>query len=566
MLIGLLLFIHGFEPDAATSSVAYGVLEVVFGFYVANYYLKRLYNLGKGSSFRRTAFETVLTIFITARMLANFAFGVKAMSRILGYLGWRDVSAYETIVTLVALLIIGLQLTRGSFKLTRLSKKPAFSFILSFITLILAGTGVLMLPAMTRAGGISFLDAFFTATSASCVTGLIVLDTAQDFTIKGQLVILLMIQLGGIGIVSFATFFATFTSQGVGIRHQTLMQNMLSSPTLKDASVLIRRVIFATLSIELIGAIFIYGAWGHTQFAGLGQRIYFSIFHAVSAFCNAGFSLYSGGLFEAPVRFSFVLHLVIAFIIIAGSLGFNTLYDLLSPDMLRERLKKPWLDWTLNTKIAVSVSTVLILLGTIGFFFLEGRNTLLTYKPAEAIVTAFFQSVTTRTAGFNTVDFSALSDATLFMMIGLMFVGASPGSTGGGIKTTAFFLLAAAGIAIVRGKKSIDVGGRSIPQELIAKAFSIFSFAAAYNFISILILSVTESHQPFINIVFEQVSAFATVGLSTGLTPELSTAGRIVIIISMFTGRVGLLTLAFAISNRAISTAYTLPKGYVTVS
>lgn len=261
---------------------------------------------------------------------------------------------------------------------------------------------------------------------------------------------------------------------------------------------------------------------------------------------------------------SYILHLVVAFIIILGGIGFTTLQDFSIP-RLRERLYTPWKDWQIGTKIAVYTSVFLIVLGTIGFFLLEYKHTLKGMNLMEGLITAFFQSVTTRTAGFNTVDMSQLSAPTVIMILSFMFVGACPLSTGGGIKTTTIWLVLASMVANIRGKKSVDFARRSIPNEIIARANAVFMIAVLYNFTAILALSICEPDLPILSVIFEQVSAFGTVGLSTGITASLGVGGKVVIIISMFLGRVGTVTLALAISKKVLSNAYDYPKGYLMV-
>jgi Trk-type K+ transport system membrane component len=270
-------------------------------------------------------------------------------------------------------------------------------------------------------------------------------------------------------------------------------------------------------------------------------------------------------MFEQPVRTAYILHLVMASVIIIGGLGFAPIMDVFSPKALRERLTMPWKDWKLNSKIAIYMAIVLIIFGTTCFYLLERNNVLAGTNLTEALITSFFQSVVTRTAGFNTVDITKLLDPTLILMMFLMFIGASPGSTGGGIKTTTFLLIAVSVLSTIRGKKVISIDKRTIPMELLFKAFCVITFAAAYCLLGVFILSITEPKQEGIDLLFEQVSAFGTVGLSTGITPQLSPFGKILITFSMFLGRVGTVTLALAISRPVISNAYNYPNAHVMV-
>jgi Trk-type K+ transport system membrane component len=255
-------------------------------------------------------------------------------------------------------------------------------------------------------------------------------------------------------------------------------------------------------------------------------------------------------------------------IITFGSLGFSAIQDIFSPQKMRERLAMPWKQWSLGTRIAVNMTLFLTILGTVGFYFLEqgkpaleGKNTL------EAIITSLFQSATTRTAGFNTVELglSTPSLPSYIMIIFLMFIGAAPGSTGGGIKTSTFLLLIMSAMANIQGKKTVDLGKRQIAQDVISRAFSIVAFAITYNFVCMFILAITQPNAPLLQLFFEQISAFATVGLSTGITGNLTEGSKIVIITSMYIGRVGTLTLALALSKKVISTSYKYPTAHVMV-
>lgn len=579
-----LIYSFGFNLSADEVTKIFNRLEISVIIFGLDYLTRLVYEFQRIEYIISNPLESSLMGILLVLLIGN-AFGIPLLYDLNLFLQISDYrSFYEALVSTYLILMFVIQIARGSTLLSSIKVKPATTFIASFIILILLGTGFLMMPAMTKEGStISFLDALFTSTSASCVTGLIVVDTATFFTFKGQLVLLVLIQLGGIGIVSFASFFATFLSQGVGIKQQAIIQDVLSSESLSSAKDMLKRVVWLTASIEITGAIAIFFTWGdNVHFDSFGQKLFFSIFHSISAFCNAGFSLFSGGLYEGavasaenpyplPIHMSYVMHLVICMIIILGSLGFSTIEDILSPQKLRERLEQPWREWSLGTQIAVNMTIVLVVLGTIGFYFIEIRKGgLLEGKGfMESMVISFFQSVTTRTAGFNTVDFSMLAPTTIIMMIFFMFIGAAPGSTGGGIKTSTFLLLVISSLASIRNKKTVEIGKRSISNEIISRAFSIVAFAITYNFVCFFILSLTqpigENGVTVLNLFFEQISAFATVGLSMGITGNLTDASKIVLIVTMYIGRVGTLTLALALSKRVISNSYEYPSAHIMV-
>ncbi len=570
LALTLIVYENGYHLSPEQSTEVHKGMDAIFTMFCLVYFVRLLYSFDRLDFLKHTWFEGVIVASIVYVGLSRLIFGhypLQAFFQNVDYDHYRH--HYWVFVTLSMLYLVGIEFVRVSRYLNSLALKPAGTFILSFIVLIGIGTGLLMLPQMTTgAGGADFLTALFTSTSASCVTGLSVVDVSTYFTFKGKLVLLLLIQFGGIGIVSFATFFAMFMKDGVGLKQQVILQDFLSSESLSSAKALLRKIVFMTLTIEAISTVLIFFTWGREMvFGGFWQRVFFSVFHAVSAFCNAGFSLFSDGLYQQEIRHSLLLHVVIALTIIMGSLGFSTVEDLFSPRMLRERMEKPWKDWKLSTKVSLFMTMILVFVGMGVFYFLERAEggTLSEVEDMRAIVGAFFQSVTTRTAGFNTVNFSALRAPTLIFMIFLMFVGASSGSTGGGIKTSTFLLILTSALATIRGKKNMEMGNRSIPQEMLGKAFSIFVFAAVYILTIIFILSITESNLDIVSVTFEAVSAFSTTGLSTGITNELSVQGKSIIILSMFIGRIGTLTLALALSSRVVSTNYKYPSAHLMI-
>lgn len=564
----LLVFVFGFETGKEELRQVFLGLDIVLFIYFLTFVIRLLYSFRRRAFLRSHLLETILITLILLNSLSNYFFGnliVELFANSFEFKSYED--AYLTLITFYFFILISYESIKASTVISNFKTKPARTFIYSFLLLIGFGTALLMLPAMThKEGPMNFLDALFTSVSACCVTGLIVVDTATYFTVRGQFVIMIMMQLGGLGIISFASFFATFMRKGVGIKQQLMLQDFLSSESLFSAKGLLRQIIAITFLIELISFVLIFLTWGNPElFDSLGQRIFFSAFHAVSAFCNAGFSLFTNGLSETGVNTAYILHIIIAVTLIMGGLGFSSIQDLFSREHLRERLKSPWKDWRISTKIAVYTSAVLLAAGTLAFYLLEKDGVLANKNLMEGAIASFFQSASARTAGFNTIDFGALKTPTLIMIAFLMFIGASSGSVGGGIKTSTFYLLITSVLATLRGRLKIEIGRRYIPKELLFKALSIFFFAASLNLLGVFVLSITESGTPLVDLIFEVVSAFGTVGLSTGITSDLSTAGRIVIILSMFIGRVGTLTFALALSSRTSAKSYKYPKAHLMV-
>ncbi len=566
--VALVIYELGFPLSVAEEHLVLQGFNLLFGYFAFHYFLNLFYTFERIDFIKNSWFEGSIMVLIIVSAIYSAVTGQQLFEVL-----FRNLSAsqseqiYRIFTTVAMLYFVGFNFVKASTYLNSLTVKPAITFIFSFVLLIAIGTGLLMLPQMTTIdGGADFMSAFFTSVSASCVTGLIVQDTATYFTLKGLLVILFLMQLGGIGMVSFATFFATFMKKGVGLKQQLIIQDYLASESLSSAKGLLRQVIGITLLIEAFASLFIYFSWSNQiHFESVGQRAFYSVFHGVSAFCNAGFSLFSNGLYDEGIRNSYLLHIIIGITIVLGGLGFSTVQDLFSPKSLQERLVRPWKDWKIGTKISVHTSLLLIGIGMALFFLTEHNGVMKGMGGVETLVASFFQSVTTRTAGFNTVDFSQLATPTVIFMVFLMFIGASSGSTGGGIKTSTFLLIATSAIATIRGKKNVDLGKRSISTELLGKAYSIFVFACTFNLTMIFVLAITEPDLQIIDLVFEQVSAFATVGLSTGITASLSLTGKLLIVSSMFIGRIGTLTLALALSSRVTSNSFKYPNAHIMI-
>jgi trk system potassium uptake protein TrkH len=420
---------------------------------------------------------------------------------------------------------------------------PQKLLVLGFIVIILAGTGMLLLPAATS-NGITFTDAFFTATSSVCVTGLIVKSTPADFTLFGKIIILILIQIGGLGYMSMATFLALLAGRKIGLTHRILIKESLNIATHEGIVRLIKGMLFFVVLAESAGAVVLYLKFRYGYH--LGDPLLQSVFHSISAFNNAGFSLFEDSL--AGFRSDILINVTVMSLIILGGIGFMVVDDLY--DWLKERERR----LMLHTRIVLITTVVLIAAGTVLVYITE-RNYLFMqsdFTRAELVLSSVFASVTARTAGFNTIDYSLLQHATLFLTIMLMFIGASPGSTGGGIKTTTFSVIILHLWCTVRGRVDTVAFKRRIPADLVSKSLVVLSLSIIYVTIVTLII-VDIEHTQFIKTLFEVVSAFATVGLSTGdggvlsFCAGFSDLSKIIIIVTMFAGRLGPLTLFMAL-------------------
>jgi len=434
---------------------------------------------------------------------------------------------------------------------------PAQILVLGFAGVILLGAVLLMLPISSRAGTATpFLDALFTSTSAVCVTGLVVVDTGTYWSLFGQIVIMLLIQVGGLGFMTIATLFAIILGRRINLRERIVIQEALNQTSLEGIIKLTKQVIFFTFGIEGFFAV-ILGLRFSMDY-GILKGMWFGIFHAISAFNNAGFDLIGDFKSLTPYVGDVVINLSIAFLIIAGGIGFYVVSEIFSYRTKRKL--------SIHTKITLATTGMLLLVGTIVIFIMEYGNakTLGALPLGQKILASFFQAVTPRTAGFNTLDIAALSPATQFFIIILMFIGASPGSTGGGVKTTTFAVLTLAVVNIILGRDEILVYNRRLPREQIFKAIAIVMISLALINMVTFILTFSESHNLLMN-MFETVSAFGTVGLTMGLTPKLSEFGRVLIIFMMFFGRLGPLTITYALAQRRKKALFTLPEEKVMV-
>lgn len=453
--------------------------------------------------------------------------------------------------------------------LGNLRQRPMRMLAISFASLIVIGTVLLTLPVATTDGkGADLLTALFTATSATCVTGLIIKDTPIYFSQFGQVVILLLIQLGGLGIMTFYTSLAVLLGQRLGLAERRTMQEIIEETREIDIERTVRYVFLFTIIAEGIGAIVLFLRWLFVL-SGPKQALYFAVFHSVSAFCNAGFSLFSDSL----IRFQsdLITNMCIIGLIIIGGIGFsvvNEIFDrqrLLRSLPLNRRLKNltvPRL--SIHSRLVLVATGILIAGGTILFFFLEYDNALGSLPLGPKLLASLFQSVTARTAGFNTVSTTHLHSATIFLWTILMFIGASPGGTGGGIKTTTFAVLFLAVRARVRGEEEIVYYHRAIPKDVVYRATAIVALALGTLAVCFATLLFTQNHR-FETLLFEAVSAFGTVGLSTGITPNLNIIGKLVIIGLMFIGRIGPLALTLAMTAPRERSAIIYPHARIIV-
>ena len=438
------------------------------------------------------------------------------------------------------------------------TSSPSRILLLSFMAMILLGALGLMLPASSLKGSLSFTDALFTATSAGCVTGLSVFDVAATLSPYGQGLLLLLIQLGGLGIMTLSTLFILGAKGRVGFAETLIIQDTFTHSGSRRPSEILGDVIRATAVLEAVGALLLFIRF---LVAGMPtpKALWMAVFHSVSAFCNAGFSLFSGSL--TPFRGDWVVMAVVSALIVAGGLGFLVISEINGFKHGNPFQKARWHRLSLHTRLVLTTTLVLLVIGTGLTLLLEWENTLGGLPFHEKILAAFFQSVTLRTAGFNTLDIGSLANGTLFLSMIFMFIGASPGSCGGGVKTTTIATLFLMGRSRLKGEAHVFAFSRTIPARSVEKATNLMMMAFTLVALGTLVLlsselgdlAHTQSRGHFIELLFESVSAFGTVGLSMGITGSLSTLGKWVIIMLMFVGRLGPMVIALAVSRETTS-------------
>ncbi len=422
---------------------------------------------------------------------------------------------------------------------------PAAAVSISFLLLICTGTALLMLPGITHKP-ISFIDALFTATSSVCVTGLIVLDTAADFTLAGQALILGLIQLGGLGIMTVSLALILFVSRKISVRWQFTLMDMYGKRKKLPIRMILKNILLFTFVCESAVTLLLLPVF--LMDFPAAEAVWHSVFHAVSSFCNAGFSTFSDSLVSYSNNWYLIL--VVSFSIITGGLGFLVLSDIARN--FQSNLKKAFSNYSLHTKVVIVTSVLLIVSGTLFIFIFEYNNILKALPLPEKLCVSFFQSVSCRTAGFNSVPIGGLNDNTLFFMVLLMVIGGSPGSIAGGIKTTTAWVICAILIGRIRNTGQLVFWNRAISSDTTERSTTLLILALLFITVTSLFLSGfhnTYMYIPFIDILFESASAFGTVGLSSGVTGHLTFNGKFVIIITMFLGRIGPLTFLSVISS-----------------
>lgn len=434
------------------------------------------------------------------------------------------------------------------------SFSPYMTILLSFMVVTILGGILLSLPISMRDGkSVKLIDGFFIATSAICVTGLSSIDIGSVYNIFGQMVILVLIQLGGLGVITFTSVIIIMISKKIGYYTKKIVQEDINIDTTFKIEEYVKKVILSVIVIEFIGTVILF--FEFIKKFGFLKAVYYSFFHSVSAFCNAGFSLFSDNLYG--FKNSFIINMTIPLLIFLGGIGFSTILNCYN--VLRKKEKR----LTSTTKLSIKISIFLVIIGMIAMLILEysNKSTIGNLSFGQKLEASFFQSVTTRTAGFNTISILGLKRSTSLLFVILMFIGASPGSTGGGIKTTTIGLIILGTLATLKNKDTIEYDKRSVSWRIYSKAITVLFISLIYTTICVFLLILFERNKNLLDLVFEVFSAFGTVGLSRNLTPSLADISKFILIVTMFVGRVGPLTIALALSKSNLKKGrYTYPQ------
>ena len=558
--IACIIFYHGFYISIDAKNLIRWITYGSLLFYICKYFILLFYSLHRKEFIRRSWFEFIVICLLIIQFLSVVIFHFRFVS------AENFENYYILFVQVYFLVMVLIEMAKMSSAIGKYSLSPPLLMVLSFLILISFGTVLLLMPRMTY-DGISFIDALFTATSASCITGLSVVSTSGCFTVKGQIVIMLLIQLGGMSILSFATFFTTFLARSsVGLRYQYMVRDMMATK-LSDSFSLLRSIVLTTFIIEAVGVILLYTYWKNTGFfTSSSENLFFSLFYTISAFNNGGFVLIDKSLLELGSAHSYFPQVIIMILVFLGGIGFLTIRDFFSPRYIRDRKKYPWKSLMPQTKIILITTLGLIFVCTVLFFFTERNNALAGQGSLfDKIFTAFFEIATCRTSGFMILDINSMALPSVILIIVLMFIGGSPSSTGGGIKTTPFFVLIKAVWATIQGKKHIEFQHKTISYDLVDRASSIVTMTFSFILVSVFMLTLVEPSASLKDAIFETTSAFATCGLSTGICAEWNTLAKTVLIFDMYIGRIGTLTLAFALTRHKKESQHQYPDLYLMV-
>lgn len=538
--------------------ITYVVQEIIRWFIVKN----------KSGHLRSRLVENILAAILVTQLLLH-GITIDYLQNISLELELADLSfAYIAVLQLVIFTAFVVRILRHSNLLANLKMHPGMITAISFAVVIIAGSLFLMLPKATVSSSpIKYVDALFTSTSAVCVTGLVSVNTATEFTTLGRIIIICLIQIGGIGVMTLSSFFASLLFGGLSFRMKIMVKDMLSEDNLSEVSDVLKKITLFTFSFELVGALLLYlslggGAFSNFNFATVKN----AAFHSVAAFCNAGFSIYSTNLMAPEVQQNYFFLSVIMLLILFGGIGFLAFSNMFTYIFFRKKIvTEGKYRLQLTTRIVFITTFAIIIIGTLALFFTESYPSEKWMTTGDRLFHSLFMVITARTAGFNTTNIAEVTNIGLIVIIFIMWIGASPGSTGGGIKTTTFAILILHFVNYMRGKDHLEIFHRRVYQQSINKAVMV-QFAAGMVLILLTSLLVAfEKQIPLMDLLFEAVSAISTTGLSTGITGALKSSSKYTLIILMYLGRIGVLSFLVAFFPAQPELKYNLPEEKILV-
>lgn len=572
--ISTLVYYYGFQTNEFTRNFCFNIFEASFGFYIFRFIIRLIFDFSPKQYIKSNWVEALIVLLLLIEGVSYNLFGTMVIEPLFNSIGFESFGDFSIIFTQIFVFVILLHsvLKQRHFK-PWMKIHPGWLFTISIGMMTLIGTLLLMLPEMsTLDGGISFVDSLFLSMSSVSVTGLSTVDIASGLTFKGQMVVLILIKLGGLNTIAFGALMLIVAKFGVGIKYHEVIEDFLNSDSLLNAKSMLAKIVVWATTIEIIGVLLLFIGFGNEGvFADNGTRLFQSVFHGVSGFNNAGLSILEGGLMHPDVIGNTFIHTIILILFFIGGFGMIYVFDLFEVKRLRERMRKPWKTIEFGTKISLYFTLGLLIFGAVVFMIFEWNQSLSDKNAFTAVVWSLFESMTTRNAGFNVVDTATLSMPVVIVFLFLMFIGASSGSAGGGIRTSTFAIIWASVVSTIKGKSNTEIFKRTIENDTVLKAYAVFMFFVVGNIIGPFVLAITEADllasgkYDFMDMVFEHVSAASTVGLSTGLSADMSMAGKIVLVIAMFIGRVGTLTIAYLIGKKVMSKNYKYPKGHTMV-
>lgn len=567
---GLFVYHLGYDPGAEslkTTSQLFTLVLFLLGILMG----LKILMFNEPLKNRRAIFELTIAVFLVIMAFVRWKIFGGDLSG-----DAQNITQRFFILNFLVIVLFVMELGKVSLMVNKLKLSPSLVFILSFIVLIFIGAALLSLPRSTTIP-ISFIDALFTSTSAVCVTGLIVVDTSSVYTVFGQTIIMTLFQIGGLGMMTFTSFFGFFFKGSLSIENSLYLKDYINENNVGAIGSTLVKIVIFTLGVELIGLVLVYQLTDPDLFPNNSSRFFFALFHSISAFCNAGFSTLYNGLYEPGFRELYNMHLVIAVSIILGGIGFPVFinyYDYLKRAITGSARQMAGIEKyrhtprvsNINTRLVVYTTGLLLVVGFLSYWFFEQENSLKGLSTYGKIVTSIFGSVTPRTAGFNTVDMTTLAVPTVLFYLILMWIGASPGSTGGGLKTTTFAVAILNTWSVATGRRRVEVFGREISGETLRKSFAVIALSFLVIGTGVFLVMIFNPDLDILDVAFEVFSAFSTVGLSLGITAKLSAGSKIVIMVVMFLGRVGTLTILVAISRKIGEQRYKYPEESVIVS